>query len=242
MRIVSDQIKVPGFGKHLRQHEQGVVFTHTILWLVIFFASGGIWFGVVRFSISLLHSPKRGIPYHDHFADGDNSEWSAYGGNWRVRSGAMVNESNERGAKLVTGQPYWHNYSAEADIALRSTGDAGIIARVSGAEEGVDAYKGIYAGLRMRDQSLILGFADHSWGETTMTMPYPIVPDAWYHIRMELRECHVEVSVRQDGKPNEIRLEDQFKTCPERGKIGLRSYDSGGLWKNVRVTSIEGSR
>ena len=85
--------------------------------------------------LHLLHSPGRGLPYHDDFAAGNASGWIAYDGNWTVQSGVMVNESNERGAKLVTGSPYWQDYALDADIALSNTGDAGVIARVSDAEQ-----------------------------------------------------------------------------------------------------------
>jgi len=99
------------------------------------FATSGI--------LDMRHSPIRGLPYHDGFANGDASGWVAYDGNWTVQSGMMVNESNERGAKLVTGSSYWADYAVDADLALSNTGEAGIIARVSHAESGVDSYDGI---------------------------------------------------------------------------------------------------
>lgn len=188
----------------------------------------------------MLRSPSRGLPYHDDFSGGNNSEWVAYDGNWNVRSGVMVNESNERGAKLVTGSPYWTDYALDADISLNSTGDAGILARVSGTEAGVDAYEGLYGGLRVRDESLVLGVADHGWNElAAKPLPYPIIPNTWYHIRMEVRECRVSVLTSQSGKGDIVRLDETLTQCPERGMIGLRSYDSGGQWKNIRVTMLE---
>jgi hypothetical protein len=188
----------------------------------------------------VLHSPTRGLPYHDNFAGGDASGWTAYDGNWTVQSGVMVNESNERGAKLVTGSPYWTDYAMDADTALSDTGEAGIIARVSDAEPGVDSYSGIYAGLRVRDESLVVGVADHSWNElATAPLPQPIIPNVWYHIHLEIRGCNLRVQSWQDGeKANIVRLEEKLIPCPQRGKIGLRSYDSGGQWKNIRVIEL----
>ncbi|MDW5267363.1 MULTISPECIES: family 16 glycoside hydrolase [Acidobacteriaceae] len=190
-----------------------------------------------------LRSPARGLPYRDSFAASDNSEWSAYGGNWKVQAGVMVNESNERGAKLVTGSQYWRDYILEADIALNSSGDAGLISRVSDPEQGVDAYSGLYGGLRVRDQSLVFGVADHGWNEiVTKVLPYPIIPNTWYHLRMELKGCHVSIFANQDGKTNLVRLDEFLDRCPEQGKIGLRSYDSGGQWKNIRATNLQSLR
>ena len=196
------------------------------------FAASGI--------IHALHSPVRGLPYHDDFTNGGASGWVAYDGNWTIQSGVMVNESNERGAKLITGSPYWTDYAMDADIALSNTGEAGIIARVSDAEAGVDSYSGIYAGLRVRDESLVVGVADHAWNElATAPLQQPIIPNVWYHIHLEIRGCNLKVlSWRAGQKKNVVRLEVKLVPCPKRGKIGLRSYDSGGQWKNIRVTEL----
>jgi hypothetical protein len=206
---------------------------------VLFAAAAVAGASVVTGAIHLLRSPSRGLPYHDEFARGDNSEWVAYDGNWTAHSGVMVNESNERGAKLVTGSPYWTDYALDADIALNSTGEAGILARVSDAEPGVDSYSGIYGGLRVRDEALVLGVADHAWNEVaTKPLPYPILSNVWYHVRMQVQGCHVNLSASQNGRGDTVRLDVALPQCPAWGKIGLRSYDSGGQWKNVRVTAL----
>lgn len=208
--------------------------------LIFFVAAAVAGSSATAGALYVLRSPSRGLPFRDNFASGDDSQWVAYDGNWNVHSGVMVNESNERGAKLVTGSPYWTDYALDADIALNSSGDAGVIARVSDAEPGVDAYSGIYGGLRVRDESLTLGVADHGWSETAAKpMPNPILPNCWYHIRMELRGCHVGLFAQQQGRGEKVSLNLIVPNCPVRGKIGLRSYDSGGQWKNVRVTMLK---
>lgn len=151
----------------------------------------------------------------------------------------MVNESNERGAKLVAGSPYWTDYTIQADVLLRSSGDAGIIARVSDAEQGVDAYSGIYVGLRSRDRALVVGVADHDWGEeTARALSSPIVPGSWYHIQVEIEGCKVNAIVNREDSSEMGKTNVTLDSCPLRGRIGLRSYDSGGIWRNVRVTKL----
>src|SRR5579862_9780196 len=195
--------------------------------------------GITAAAIQLIRSPSRGLPYHDDFANNDASEWSAYDGNWNVHSGVMTNESNERGAKLVTGSPYWTNYALDADISLNSIGDAGVITRVSDAEPGVDSYSGIYGGLRVRDEALVLGVADHAWNETvSKPMPEPISSNVWYHIRMAVQGCRVDLSAHRDGQREATQIAVTIPGCPVKGMIGLRSYDSGGQWKNIRVTKL----
>ena len=53
-----------------------------------------------------LVSPTRGLPANDSFAQGRADDWEAFGGTWEVVDGTMRNDSDERGAKLMTGSPY----------------------------------------------------------------------------------------------------------------------------------------
>jgi hypothetical protein len=210
--------------------------------LFLFVLAAVVFFILTRGAIGFLHSPVRGLPYTDRFANSNNAEWTAYGGNWKVEDGSMVNESNERGAKLVTGSPYWTDYTIQADIALRSAGDAGIIARVSDPEIGVDAYNGIYVGLRTRDQALVIGAADHDWGEyTSRALSTSISSNTWYHLEVRLENCNVDAIVTLEDSREMGRATTTIDSCPLRGRIGLRSYDSGGIWKHVRVTKLAAS-
>jgi hypothetical protein len=207
-----------------------------IVFVIAAIAGVVVTLGVIR----VLQSPTRGLPYRDGFARGDASEWVAYDGNWNVQGGVMVNESNERGAKLVTGSQYWKDYAVDADIALSNTGEAGILARVSNAEPGVDAYRGVYVGLRVRDESLVVGVADHAWNELVAEpLLHPIITSVWYHLHLRIEGCDLKVVASPDGRNGAVRVDEKLVPCPERGKIGLRSYDSGGQWKNIRVTELK---
>ena len=82
--------------------------------------------------LAYLRSPGRDLPYKDSFASGTADEWNAFGGTWGIYDGGMRNDSDERGAKLMTGSPYWRNYSVEADVKLLGEdGDAGLIIRAA---------------------------------------------------------------------------------------------------------------
>ena len=111
------------------------------------------------------------IPHRFSFLSGKVDGWAAFGGTWEVSNGAMQNTSDERGAKLLAGSPQWKDYSLEADVKLLGQGDAGLMARASDEEEGVDSYKGYYAGLSSVENqlttntSLFLGRVDHSWDQ-----------------------------------------------------------------------------
>jgi len=95
--------------------------------------------GIILFAP--VHTYLIGLPYKDSFTAGTADEWRALGGTWELVDGAMRNDSDERGAKLITGSSRWRDYSLEADIMLLGhDGDAGLIARSSDEEGGVDSY------------------------------------------------------------------------------------------------------
>ena len=185
-----------------------------------------------------LRSPSRGLPYRDSFVRGNSDDWKALGGTWEMANGEMRNNSDERGAKLLTGSPYWHNYSIEADVNLLGiSGDAGLIIRSSDEEEGVNSYSGYYAGIRTRDNSLVLGRAEHGWMEVTKQSPRPVAirPFQWYHLKLLAFDCQVVASFTATTHAKPISLGISDPECVRAGRVGLRSYSSGGIWRNVIV-------
>ena len=61
--------------------------------------------GLLLFGFFNRHSG--GLPYNDSFARGSADEWHAFGGTWELADGAIRNDSDERGAKLLTGSTQW---------------------------------------------------------------------------------------------------------------------------------------
>lgn len=190
-------------------------------------------------TLGCLHNPAHGLPYHDSFSSGSAREWKALGGTWEVVNGAMRNDSDERGAKLITGSAYWRDYSIEADIMLLGPdSDAGLILRSNNEEEGVDAYTGYYAGLRSLDNSLVLGHAEHGWMEKVAYLDSArakIQPFQWYHLKLLAYECEIVVAASSAAQGSLASSAISEKGCVASGRVGLRSYASGGVWKNVVV-------
>jgi signal transduction histidine kinase len=184
------------------------------------------------------HSPRYGLPYRDSFAKGEAAEWKAYGGTWELVNGMMRNDSDERGAKLITGSPHWHNYSIEADVYLLGiSGDAGLIIRSSNEQEGVNAYSGYYAGVRTIDNSLVLGRAEHGWMEVTKQVPASdgIRPFHWYHLKLLAFDCQIFAAVTSGPQSEKTMIGISDPNCVSSGRVGLRSYSSGGVWRNIVV-------
>ncbi len=205
----------------------------TVLLLVVagLVATAMVAFLAWRLSSSRLDAPAA------HTASLDRREdWTAYGGTWEAADGVMRNNSDERGAKLMSGSANWKNYSVEADVQLLGQyGDAGLILRARNEEEGVDAYNGYFAGLRDLDDSVILGRADFGWREYQSVPVKPRVnAQSWYHLKFLAYECDFVVtatSLSGDSTTTAMRNQD----CLQSGRFGLKSYATGALWRNIQV-------
>jgi signal transduction histidine kinase len=184
-----------------------------------------------------------GLPYHDSFSSGSASEWIALRGTWQIANAAMRNDSDERGAKLLTGSPKWRDYSFSADVELLGKqGDAGLILRSSNEESGVDSYSGYYVGLRGNDDQLLIGRADYGWIQlATRSMPGGVHAFQWYHLRAVVHGCQITAYANEiPGGPMQT-LSFSEGDCLAEGRIGLRSHSSGGVWRNLAVLPLSPS-
>ena len=204
-------------------------------WLVVGSVVAFALVGVLM--VALVRRHLWGLPYHDSFAHGNADEWHAFGGTWELSGDAIRNDSDERGAKLLAGSPNWQNYVLEADVKLLGhDGDAGLIIRSSEEEEGVDSYSGYYTGLRNRDNALILGRADHGWlGEQPAPVPGGVHAFRWYHLKLIAVDCELAASATDTETGATVSQRMTETDCTRAGRIGLRSYSSGGIWRNVRA-------
>ncbi len=186
-----------------------------------------------------ISRPAYGLPYNARFTPDEEDRWGALGGSWEVADGAMRNDSNDRGAKLLTGLPNWKDYQVEGDVQLQGEGSAGMLARVTDAEIGENSFKGYYAGVRTVDNSLNLGafdFAYHEVAKVTLTESVKLF--RWYHVRLKADGCQITASVRADGMSEVKTRPLNDPDCFRSGAVGLRSNGTGGVWRNVVVSPI----
>src|SRR5579864_7666541 len=113
-----------------------------------------------------------------------NDAWVALDGEWTASSAEIENNSEERGAKLMSRLGNWGDYQVQADLKMASPyGGAGLIIRSSGEEEGVDSYHGYFAGINPAESSLEFGRADFGW-HPLFHKPLPPTKDSdlgWVH-------------------------------------------------------------
>lgn len=181
------------------------------------------------------------LPFTDAFSQGRMSGWQAFGGNWTAIQGGIRNNSNERGAKLIAGNSSWTDYSLDTDLELLGQGgDAGVIVRATDEELGVDSYSGYYAGLRTSNNMVVLGRADHGWMEYQVAaLPGGIHAFHLYHLRVVAVGCQVAAIATDPQSHNTVTVALREANCARTGMIGLRSYSSGGLWRNIRAAQAD---
>lgn len=174
--------------------------------------------------------------YHDDFAQGRADEWHAVGGAWRLAGGAMHNDSDERGAKMLAGSHRWRDYRLQADVELLGEGgDAGVVVRSNDEEPGVDAYNGYYVGVRMYDDSLLIGRSDHGWLEAPSLPLSSLRSHVWYHLDVVVMGCSIAATAGEVGSTQVTHALFEEPDCVRSGRIGLRSLATGAAWRNVRV-------
>jgi len=174
--------------------------------------------------------------YRDSFRFDKQDNWQPYGGAWEVVDGAMRNNSDERGAKSMNGTAGLRDYLVEADVQLLGQyGDAGLIIRANDEEVGVDAYNGYYAGLRDLDNTLILGRAGFGWIEYQARHVIPrVYAQQWYHLKLLAFGCNIVATATSLSRQTTTDAIRDPKCIPS-GRFGLKSYQTGGLWRNVQV-------
>jgi signal transduction histidine kinase len=186
-----------------------------------------------------FNRPGYGLPYIAHFAPDVEDRWTALGGTWEVVDGSMRNDSNDRGAKLLTGSPHWKDYIVEGDVQLLGAGSAGVLARVSEAELGENSYKGYFAGVRAVDNSLVLGAYDFAYHEAArVLLQDPVRPLRWYRVRLTVNGCQITASLSAAGMREVHTTPLNDPDCFRSGSIGLRSNGTGGVWRNITVMPV----
>lgn len=180
-----------------------------------------------------LKSPNR-VLAGEFFSTADS--WTTLGGSWTADTSGIENTSPERGAKLVARDETWKNLQIDADVQIAEPfAEAGFILRSSGAEEGVDAYHGYFAGIRTMDSSIELGRADFGW----RTLAHARIQTeagfhGWYHLHVVAVDCTLGMQVTVPQRESSaFVLKDT--DCIRSGSFGLRSSFSSSKWKNLSV-------
>jgi signal transduction histidine kinase len=165
------------------------------------------------------------------------NEWQAVGGKWQMVNGVAYNNSYERGAKLLTGSGHWRNYTLKTDLRFSGTNaDMGVVLRTNDEREGTDTYNGYYVGVRTLDGTLVLGRSDFGWREAhPVVIPGGVQPMVWYRLVVTAYGCDLAASVLNLKTLQSAAIAVHESYCLASGRIGLRSLNAGGMWRNISV-------
>ena len=164
--------------------------------------------------------------------------WTAFGGTWTAGAQEIENTSEERGAKLISRLNTGQDYQVQADIEIGEPyGEAGLVLRSNGQQEGVDAYHGYFAGIRTMDSSLEFGRADFGWHPLVrISLPPDPGLQGWMHLRVVAVGCSFGIMVTLPDRTSRAAIA-RDDDCILSGSFGLRSTLTSAKWKNVDVKS-----
>ena len=166
----------------------------------------------------------------DNFEDGNDTGWTPYGGTWTA-SGGQYNVGSNPGAKALLDTNF-SDLVYEADVTPGSTGDAGLVFRVSNPGTGTDAYQGYYAGLDVPNQKVFIGKANNNW-TSLAAASMSLAANTKYHIKIVAQGASIQVYVDDMAAPK-VSVTDSTYTG---GKTGVRTFNSAAKFDNISVQS-----
>ena len=179
--------------------------------------------------------------FRDAFAQGHSIGWVPYGGGWFVRDGALHASANFGGApgvKAVATTTRFADFTCEATVAVGSSGNAGVVFRVTNPGIGADAYQGYYAGISAETGEVMLGRADGRWTPLG-TARRAFAADAPYRMRVEARGPRLRIFVEDMATPVLEAADSVYPT----GAVGVRHYtahseQAHAAFSKIAVTAV----
>jgi hypothetical protein len=162
--------------------------------------------------------------YRCDFNDSDAPGWVTYGGSWHAQNNQWYAPigAGTAGVKAVATATDFTDFTYDADVTPASSGDTGVIFRVSRPSLGDNAFDGYYAGVSPGDGQIVLGktsASDNGWiplahARLATQAGVPI------HIRVVAAGDRIRVFIRDITAP----LLDISDGSFTHGAIGVRRY------------------
>ena len=162
--------------------------------------------------------------------------WEQFGGNWQFRSDKGLEVDADPGAKVLHETLEVNDGTVEAQVMLlEGEGDAGVLVRVSQAENGVNALHGYNVNLK-KDQ-VRLGKHQNDW-QPLATRSIDLPPNQWHDVKIVLEGARLRVYLNGAEEP-QIDFTDDKPLLT--GKIGFRTYAISSAVRGFRVQKGERS-
>ena len=167
----------------------------------------------------------------DDFSDGNALGWQVLGGAWTVGGGTFNAVASGGGKALLDTNFGDQTFDADVTITGGSdAGDAGVVFRATDAWNGVDGYKGYYAGIKPSG-SVVLGKANStSWTQLALT-GMTVETGTKYHLRVTAAGPEFKVYVDDMATPKITVTDSSFTS----GTNGVRTFYADASFDNIAV-------
>lgn len=178
--------------------------------------------------------------YEENFDNNTADGLVIYGGGWFCKDGAIHCASNEdktsgnTGSKVIATATKFSDFIYDADVAVKSPGDAGLLFRVTDPAIGPQAYKGYYLSLNPLLGTIELGKSRNKQWIVIASAKHEIKINDTYKIKVKAVGNKFEVFINAEDKPIITAADDEFKT----GTIGLRAYKALANMDNLKITAL----
>jgi hypothetical protein len=168
--------------------------------------------------------------FNDDFSSGSMAQWTIYDGSFDASSGELVGSNSFGGKALVNSQ--YDNFIYQVDVTIpSSSGNAGLIFRVTDPGVGADSYNGYYAGIST--SGVFVGRVSNSWSQLGSATKDLGVNQA-HHIKIEVVDAILNIFVDDMNSPLVSVTDDTYT----KGMNGVRVYGMDATFDNVRINPL----
>jgi hypothetical protein len=176
-------------------------------------------------------------PYYAPFASGTATGWTTYGGTWSdsASNETYSDSSSGPGDKSVAGSTSWGNYTLQGDAEVTTSGQGGLIARVTNPSVGADALDGYYLGIETAGDAF-LGREDGSWHALANgNVPGGVQSNTWYHLTLQVVGNTLTATAQNTTSPDSVTFTATDANFSS-GAVGVRDHYTTAAWRDVAMS------
>ncbi|MCW1885093.1 family 43 glycosylhydrolase [Luteolibacter flavescens] len=177
------------------------------------------------------------LPFKADFSDFSSATWKTHGGEWSAEGGELRVKGGAGPKALLDGLEAG-DFVLDVEVRGESDGaQAGIVFRAADVADGVDAFRGYYAGVSAGRNLVMWGATDPKW-RTIAARPVEVKPKQWYYLRLKVTGNNTKIYI--DEKP--ITAEtwpvfDGIDAAFAKGGIALRALDGDASFRNLKIAT-----
>ncbi|RZK78548.1 MAG: DUF1080 domain-containing protein [Pedobacter sp.] len=162
-----------------------------------------------------------------------------YGGSWFYKENKIHCAPNEDGGsgpgtKIIATATNFTNFTYNADVSVNTSGDAGLLFRITEPAIGSESYRGYYLGLNPETGKIELGKSSQSKWIVIASATYPLKLKESHPVQVKVIGDKIVVYIDGNTKPVITASDSEFKS----GSIGLRAYKALVSVDNIKVNAI----